>query len=288
MAPKKTPAKTAAKGPGTSLAKWDELLAQQADIAASVTGGSGGSFISFQGGIIKIDGNPIPGNKLSCVVTGHIFENALYQGAYDPDNPQPPVCYAYGTKQDEMRPHEDSVEPQGGPTGMCHDCPMNEWKSAGGSSKGKACKNMRRLGFIAGDEDSLNATDIESAEVKYAKTPVTSAKEWDGYVQQMATTLRRPPFALVTEITTAPDPKTQFKLKIKLLAKIDNSEVFDALLEKHKITMEKIVFPYQAPSEPVAPQRGRGAATRQQPNKFAATAKKQITAKKQPARGRGR
>src|ERR1017187_9247309 len=81
---------------GTSMVKWEEELARQADIAAAVTGAARGTFISIRGGIITVDKTPIPGNKLELVVLNHCFENAFYEDSYDEGNPVPPVCFAFG------------------------------------------------------------------------------------------------------------------------------------------------------------------------------------------------
>ena len=42
------------------------------------------------------------------IVADFGFENALYEAAFDPDNPASPVCYAFGRDADGMKPHKDS------------------------------------------------------------------------------------------------------------------------------------------------------------------------------------
>src|ERR1039458_4189621 len=118
-------------GNGTSMVKWEEELARQADIAAAVTGTASGTFISFRGGIITVDKNPVPGNKLEAVVLAHCFENSFYEGKYDSDNPVPPICFAFGvampgmkpeqleTIEADMKPHEKSSKPQASSCAVC-------------------------------------------------------------------------------------------------------------------------------------------------------------------------
>jgi hypothetical protein len=248
----------AAKKPsnGTSMVKWEEELARQADIAAAVTGTASGTFISFRGGIITVDKNPVPGNKLESVVLAHCFENAFYTGKYDPESPTPPVCFAYGVAKPgmsveqlenieaSMAPHEKSTQPQ---HKTCSGCPQNEWGSAD-QGRGKACGNKRRLAIIPGDDEALkDATSIAAQKVYFAKTPVTSGKNWDGYVKTIAKTLRRPPLGVVTVITAAPDAKKQFVVNFDVKAKIDGAEQFEALVEKAKGV--EIDFPYLPPTD---------------------------------------
>jgi len=269
---KKTAAVKTTKAAPTSMVKWDAELAKYAAEAAAVTSAATGNFISFRGGVISVDKNPVPGNKLECVVTGHVFENAFYGGDFDADNPTPPVCFAFGIKEDDMKPHEKSSDPQ---HPQCTGCPQNEWGSAD-KGNGKACKNIRRLGLIPAD--AVENGTIEEATILYAKTPVTSSKAWDGYVRQVTDTLRRPPFAVVTSITAAPDPKKQFVVSFALSEKIDDSEAFGQLVAKHKQTMKEIDFPYTPMSEEERnkPRGKKGAA----PSKYAKPAAKTATAPK--------
>jgi hypothetical protein len=278
MAPKKTaPVKQ------TALANWDEKLAAYATEAVAVTGSGGGSFISFKGGIISINKTPLEGNVLEAVVVAHLFENAWYPGKYDPDNPMPPDCFAFGDDPDTMAPHADSSNPQGmadpdtekgrdkdgNILGKCADCWANQWASAE-QGRGKACKNMRRLALIAGDEEALKT--IGDEKIEFMKTTVTSSSAWDDHVKNVAATLNRPPFAIVTNITTAPDPKTQFRMIFKVNRSIEDPSLFDELIKKHEEALVKLPFPYSAMEEKPAPARtgpakfaGRGKTTQAAP-----------------------
>lgn len=245
--------KPAAKKTGTAMVAFEERLRQEANIAAAVEEnvGSGGQMIGTRGGRLSFGGAEIPGNKMNVVIIDHILENHLYEGRFDPDTPQTPICFAFGRVEQEMAPHEKSSEPQ---NDMCKGCPMNEWGSADTGS-GKACKNVRRLALIT--EDQLE--DVESAQVAYLKVPVTSVKGWAGYVRQLANTLGRPPLGVVTEVSLVPDPKSQFKMQFKLVEEINDPEVLEALFAKKEVVSKEIDFPYNPPSdEDERPARGRG------------------------------
>jgi hypothetical protein len=223
--------------------KWDEELARQAQMAASIEESVivGGNFVSTRGGRLSFNGGEVPGNKLNVIILDHILENHYYTGRFDPDTPQSPVCFAFGRTEVEMAPHEKATEPQ---AEACKGCPLNEFGSAD-TGKGKACKNIRRLALIP--EDAIE--DLEGVQVAYFKVPVTSVKAWAGYIQQLANVLRRPPFAVVTEISIVPDAKTQFKVQFKLVSQIDDGDHLAALLAKKNEMAETIAFPYAPPSE---------------------------------------
>ncbi len=253
----KTPVKAAPAKKPTSIVPWEEEMARQADIAAAVTGTTSGTFISFRGGIITVDKNPVPNNRLEAVVLAHCLENAYYEDSYDEDNPMPPVCFAYGVAKpgmtaeelenlaDTMVPHEKSTKPQ---ADSCSVCEWNKFGSAE-KGKGKACGNKRRLAVIAGDDESIkDGTSIAAQKVYFAKTSVTSSKNWDGYVKTAAKTLRRPPLGLVTIISAEKtNDKRQFVVNFEVKEKIETSDQFEALMEKAKGV--EIDFPYLPPTD---------------------------------------
>ena len=246
-----TAKKAASAKTTTALVKWDEALAARAKAAqkteASVVTGS---FISFKGGILSYAGNAVPGNALDVVVVDYVMENQFYDGAYDPNNPNAPICYAFGRDEDEMVPHEKSPQPQ---ADSCASCPQNEWGSDPQGGRGKACKNVRRLAVIP-----ANAVEdgVADAEMAYVKVPVTSVKGWAGYVNQCAA-LDKPPLAFVTEIAVTPDARSQFKVNFRAKETIEDGDAIGQLLSRAEAEEKVIGFPYQEVShEPQA--RGRG------------------------------
>ena len=224
--------------PPTSIQKWDEEMARLATAAADIEKNvGGGSFLGTQGGILTYKSTPVPNNNIDVVVVHHIMENSFYEGTFNPNNPQPPVCFAFGEDEDSMTPHEKATKPQ---HENCKECPQNQWGSAD-VGRGKACKNTRRIAIIT-EADLTNS--VPDAEVVYLRPPVTSVKGWAGYVKSLAETIHRPPLGVVTNISMAPDPKTQFKVLFKLKHQIDDSEQIGALLEKRKSVAAEIDFPY--------------------------------------------
>lgn len=241
--------------PGTAVKKWDEELAKYAAKKAEEESSVAlGKFISLKSGVMSYNGNNIPGNKISVVVIDSVLENHYYEDAFDPDNVSSPVCFAFGRDADEMVPHEKSPKLQ---APKCAGCIRNEWGSAE-RGRGKACKNVRRLALVTEDV-AENATTMDEADIAFLKLSVTNVKGYAAYVQQLATTMKRPPFAVVTEISVQPDPKSQFKVSFKYVESINDSALLDSILKKVKATEESIMFPYAVTERENVPPR---------PNKF--------------------
>jgi hypothetical protein len=211
------------------------------------------NWASFKGGQLTINDQVMKDNKAPVVVIHSVFENQLYKDRYDPNNIQPPICYAFGETDDDLKPHPDSAEPQH-PT--CEGCPKNEWKSDPGGGKGKACKNVRRLALMSAS-DLVDVEKIRAAEVVMAKLPVTSVKNWSTYASQIANVLKVPPIAVITEISVVPDAKTQFQVNFALLDKITDGAVIQQLLARRKDTHPLMFQPYDKPSAPAEPAQNR-------------------------------
>lgn len=225
---------------------WESELAALA-VQTAETEKPSSNWISFKSGQLSINGNAVKGNKVECVVIHSIHENQLYKDKYDPNNPSPPICYAFADNDDDLKPHPDSTTPQ---AASCAECPNNVWGSDPGGGKGKACKNVRRLGIM----DKNDLTNIEKAEVYLAKLPVTSVKNWGTYASQIANVLKLPPLAVITEMSTAPDAKTQFQVNFQLVDKVESSDMIQALLKKRHDVMPLIYQPYDKYIEPPAQQ----------------------------------
>jgi hypothetical protein len=221
----------------TQLNDYEKELVAQAEVSAGIEEVVG-NFISTQGGILTVDGEEVPGNRMNVVVIDFVRENHYYDQPYDADNPVSPVCYAYGTDEALMKPHPECSAPQH-PT--CKGCPRNEWGTAD-QGAGKSCKNIRRLACIT--EDGLE--DVAEADMRILKTPVTSGKNWGNYVNEIAKSLKRPPLGVVTEVHPVRF-KSYFKLEFKCMGQITDGDILQALLARRKEIMEKLTAPYPKP-----------------------------------------
>jgi hypothetical protein len=229
--------------PGNEVVDYMEQLRAMA-IQTQEAEKPSSNWVSFKGGQLNINGNRMKDDKVPVVVIHSIFENQLYKDRYDPNNPQPPICYAFGETDENLRPHADSAEPQ---NDTCETCPKNVWGSDPGGGKGKACKNVRRLALMS----YADIEDVEKAEIVLAKLPVTSVKNWSTYANQIANVLKVPPIAVVTEISVVPDPKTQFQVEFQLVDKITDNPTIGKLLQRRKDTHQLIYQAYDKPQEKV-------------------------------------
>lgn len=253
--------------PGTSLARWDERLAAMAKTAKQAVSkiGSGGQFLSLRGGIMTWQGAAIPENKLKVIVLDAIAENQYYEGSFDPEAFAAPTCYAFGRDPSVMAPDPEQVAEPFNPT--CKGCPNNEWGSAD-VGKGKACKEVQRLALIP--EGELD--NIEEAEIGYLKVPVTSTKQWAGYVRQLDDVYHKPPLAFITEVAIVKENTNKlpgWHLEFRLVSAIDDPAAFEALFKRYDEVSKSIAFPYpkvEAAEEPAAaPARGNGRAAARKP-----------------------
>lgn len=240
------------KKPGTDLAPWKEKLKAHAKKAVAIeqNAGSGNQFIKLRGGQITLGDQVCKDNTLACVILDHTIEYAMYDGDYDPESPQSPICFSFGEDEATMVPHDMSREKQ---HENCKDCPMNKFGSADRGA-GKACKNIRRLVLIA--ENDLD--DLDNAKPIFLKVPVTSAKNWTSYVRKLDSTLEMPPLAVVTNITTKPHPKHQFEVVFTLAEQIEDGELIEGLFKLMEASRNDLVAPYTSTgdAEEEAPRRG--------------------------------
>ena len=245
----------ATKKTGTQVAKWDEELARQAELAAKMEANAGGGqFFTTKGGVLAWQDAPMPGNQMAVVILDHIMENVYYEGAFDPDNPSSPTCFAFGRDDAKMTPHQtvvDAGNAQYGAAKLCQGCPMNEFGTAI-VGKGKACKNTRRLAMIpAGQFDQRGRFQLtndeehfETTTVGFMKLPVTSVKGYAGFVKQVAGALRRPPHGIITKVHVKPDPKNQYVVLFEPIQNVPDN-LMAAVMKRHEEVKSVIEFPYQ-------------------------------------------
>jgi hypothetical protein len=204
------------------------------------------SNISFKAGVLAYNGDPVPGNKLDCIIIASTHVNLFYAGKYDPDALASPICYAYGDKDSEMAPHESSAQPQ---AESCSVCPHNQFGSAD-NKKGKACKNSRHLALIPA---STKPEDVATVEVAISKVPVTSVKAYSTYVHKIRTLYNRPPLGLITEISVTPDVKTQFKVNFVQKELVDTG-IIGALIQKSGECMDLLRKEYDVDVDDADPE----------------------------------
>lgn len=265
-------AKKPAASKSTSVVKWDEELARQAEVAAGMEANTGGGqFFGLKSGVLTWQDAPLPNNQMAVVILDSILENVFYEGAYDPDVPQGPTCFAFGREEKTLAPHQlvlDGSNQMCGASGLCDGCEMNEFGSAD-VGRGKACRNTRRLAMIpAGTFNAAGKLELiddvehfEATAIGFMKLPVMSVKGYASFVKQVAGALKRPPFGIVTKVKVIPDAKSQFRVTFEPIMNLPD-DVMGAIMARHEEAMATIDFPYQPNDEeaPAKPKRGTRAA----------------------------
>ena len=203
------------------------------------------SNISLRAGMVSIDGEAVKGNKLEGVVVAASFVNTFYSKPFDPDTPASPDCFSISKDGENMMPDPSIANPQ---SSSCATCAYAQWGSDmkdGKPSKGKRCKESRRLVFLP--KSALDSVDdVKNAELAQVKLPVTSVKAWGGFVNTLAVTLQLPYYAVLSELTTKPDLKTQFKVVITPIAQISDSGIMRAILGKREEAMRIAMLPFDS------------------------------------------
>ena len=198
-----------------------------------------GSRISFKGGDIAIAGEKVAGTKLPVIIVDFACEKAYYPWKYDPKDTRPPVCYAMGRVESEMKPHPQAPKPQ---AATCAECPHSKFGSADVGA-GKACKDGRRLLCMAGN---VGLDGVQRAEILPALIPPTSLKGWALYLKGLGE-IGRPPFAVVTELSTK-KVETYFHVTFELIGNVDDSLAY--LVKQRQAGIEEMLFaPYPAQAD---------------------------------------
>jgi hypothetical protein len=252
MAAKKNPTSKPATSNSTAIVKWDEELAKQAKVAAGMEESTAvGQFFSVKGGVLTWNDSPIQGNQLPVIIADAILENVYYKNEYDPENPEPPTCFAFGREESLMQPHKVSVECKCAQADTCKECEWNEWGTAR-KGRGKACKNVRRLAMIAAGilDTTGKFTPFEDPEealgkstIGYFRLPVTSVKGYAAHIKSITNTLKYPPHAVISKMQIFHDPDTQFKATFSSIMKVPK-ELLPIVMQRHEEAMSLIDFPY--------------------------------------------
>lgn len=218
---------------------WDERLAQDAKNVAS-TEVPKIPQISLKGGIMAYQGVAIPGNKLSCIILGSAFQHRWYEGEFDPNRPATPACFALSLDGDNMVPHDDSPKKQ---SETCETCENFKWGSNPKGGRGKACKAGRR--FTVLPAAAVQAGGVKKAEMAMLTCPVTSVRNWANYVSSLSNEYRRPPYAMLTEISLHPHLKNQIELKFEAIGMVEDESSLAEIVNRLAMSEAILMAPYE-------------------------------------------
>lgn len=180
------------------------------------------------------------GKELSVVVLDFAMANAYYDRNYNPNDPKPPACFAVAQRKADLAPVKESPIPQ---ADNCKVCPQNQWKSAGGGSNAKACKNTRILAVVP-------VSDVAKGDIWLLSVPPSSTTPFDKYVKDLATNEQLTPLFVHTSITQAPKidyPAPRFSV-VGALEKGDVTAAIGRIEEARELILQPPDFTdYEAP-----------------------------------------
>ena len=139
------------------------------------------------------------GPEIDMVVLDFISANRFYSRPYNPNNIEPPGCFAFGRVIADMAPHETAPEPQ---NELCATCPKNEFGSDARGT-GKACKNTRELAVITHDQFDLPP---EEQKILVYSVPPTGIKSFDAAVGYILRTYESPPVRVLIRAAAVKHP----------------------------------------------------------------------------------
>lgn len=241
---------------------WRDRIKAVAIKVAEVEKPSGG-FISFKSGRLSIGDTLMPGDKIECVVVDYLLHNKYFDTPYNASKPAPPVCYAFARDEESMQPYDGREVPDGediegceNPQSIfCSTCPQNEWGSAGGGSRGKACTNSRRLWLLPADVaqsmDKAARTDYLQCDL-----PATSVKNFQKFVNDAAAA-GLAPFQFVVELSVKPHDKSLFQVHFKPMEQIKDEKILETLANRNW-SSEQAPFPNYPTKEEMAERAAGG------------------------------
>jgi hypothetical protein len=241
------PKSTAVAMPGS----WRDRIKQVAVKVAEAEKPSGG-FISFKSGRLAIGDSLMKDDKIECVVVDYLFHNKWFDTPYNASKPTPPACYAFARDEESLMAHDAAEDPQ---SDYCSNCEKNEWGSAGGGSRGKACTNSRRIWLLPADV-SQSVDKAARLEPLQCDLPATSVKNFQKFVNDAAAA-GLAPFQFVVELSVKPHDRTLFQVYWKPMEQIKDEAVLEALANRNW-TSEQSPYPVYPTKEEMAERSSGG------------------------------
>jgi len=133
---------------GTEMVDIKAQLAAELQNLDKTVAAPSGHRISLKGKVFTFpDGKVSPG-PIDAVVLDWRNVNQYYPGVYNANKLESPSCFALSKEIEGMAPDATCGDPQ---FKNCAECPMNDWGSAPGGGRGKACKNGVRIAIVPPD-----------------------------------------------------------------------------------------------------------------------------------------
>lgn len=236
---------------GKAVTGWADAVKAAAKKQVASVGflGSSSRWISFKGGLIKVDGAVSRDGKMKAVVLDYMQTRTYHEDEYDGTKTNSPDCYAYGDDEGRtpVEPHEKSTDRQ---AKTCDECEWSKFNTAD-KGRGQKCRQHVRLALVPATDAGV------TGEPFFAHIPPTSIKNVKGWLDQLGET---PCFAAVTEISVTPSDGNMFDVTLDAQMAVPTKwqGAIIAALNKGRAEMrEPYPEPEEAPKKPAAKKRGK-------------------------------
>jgi hypothetical protein len=179
-----------------------------------------GYMVSVKGKTFTLPDGSANDGPMTCVVLDWVSANTYFEGLYNPQNIQPPACFAIAREPSKAAPSANAPKQQ---HTDCSSCPKNEWGSDPQGGKGKACKNTRRLLIVP-------SSATEKTQPWVISVSPTGLKHFDKYVNTLAD-VGTHPIQVLTDISFEASEAFP-SLRFAVVEKHDNLNVMWALKER--------------------------------------------------------
>lgn len=228
---------------------YEEQLSKEAAEITKRIAAPSGDRIRFNANRSFITPDGLEGTELEVVIVDFISTNMFYEEDFDRDNPQSPICFAFGSEPAILVPSPNSPSKQA-PT--CSACPNNQFGSAR-NGKGKACKNTRLIAVMPAH---AALDDPANAPIWIMSVPPTSIKAFDKYVHELAVKQRTVPVGVVTSVTL--DPASAFAApRFNVVRPLASKEIGVFMSRREEANQRLYVEPDTTPRA-AAPKTSRG------------------------------
>lgn len=203
-----------------------EQLKKELDTLKDRVDPPSGYMISTKGKVFTLPDGSADNGPLVCVVLDWLTANTYFEGVYNPQNIQPPACFAISREPAKAIPSASAPKKQF--DRCCGDadndgCPKNEWGSDPQGGKGKACKNTRRILVVP-----ANAT--EKTQPWVLNVSPTGLKHFDKFVNTLAD-VGTHPIEVIAEVSFEAS-EAYPSLRFAVADKHDNLELMWQLKER--------------------------------------------------------
>jgi hypothetical protein len=121
-----------------------QIQAELAALAGTVPAPTGMT-ISLKGKVFTLPNGQSNQGPMQAIILDARNLRAYYRGQYNPNVPETPICFALAKQLEDLAPSPNAKQPQ---AKTCAECKFDQWSSAPGGGKGKACKNSIRLAIV--------------------------------------------------------------------------------------------------------------------------------------------